>query len=78
MNKKFHITPNDPCYCGSGKKYKYCCRDNPQSNAEFLKRYYTHWQLNRHLHRQIDKVFLGLGKDFFSEVQDSWFDNPFL
>ena len=22
-NKK--LGPNDPCYCGSGKKFKYCC-----------------------------------------------------
>ncbi len=25
-NKK--IMPNDPCPCGSGKKYKYCCKDS--------------------------------------------------
>jgi len=22
------IQPNDPCPCGSGKKYKYCCGKN--------------------------------------------------
>jgi len=29
FNKKFHskIGRNDPCYCGSGKKYKKCCLD---------------------------------------------------
>ena len=25
--KKFKVGPNDPCPCGSGKKYKKCCRD---------------------------------------------------
>ncbi len=25
--KKIKIGPNDPCHCGSGKKYKKCCRD---------------------------------------------------
>ena len=25
--KKVKIGANDPCPCGSGKKYKYCCRD---------------------------------------------------
>ena len=25
--KKVKIGPNDPCPCGSGKKYKKCCRD---------------------------------------------------
>ena len=26
--KKIKVGPNDPCPCGSGKKYKKCCRDN--------------------------------------------------
>ena len=35
--KKVKIGPNDPCPCGSGKKYKKCCRDKdlglaPRSN----------------------------------------------
>ena len=25
--KKDKVGPNDPCPCGSGKKYKKCCRD---------------------------------------------------
>ena len=24
---------NDPCHCGSGKKYKKCCQDNPSSHS---------------------------------------------
>ena len=26
------IGPNDPCPCGSGKKYKKCCRDKQPQN----------------------------------------------
>lgn len=26
LNKKTKVGPNDPCICGSGKKYKKCCR----------------------------------------------------
>ena len=26
-NKQNKVGPNDPCPCGSGKKYKKCCRD---------------------------------------------------
>ena len=27
VRKAAKIGPNDPCPCGSGKKYKKCCRD---------------------------------------------------
>ena len=27
VRKKIKVGPNDPCPCGSGKKYKKCCRD---------------------------------------------------
>ncbi len=29
--KKVKIGANDPCPCGSGKKYKYCCRDKDEA-----------------------------------------------
>ena len=29
-NKHTKVGPNDPCPCGSGKKYKKCCRDKEQ------------------------------------------------
>ena len=31
--KKVKIGPNDPCPCGSGKKYKKCCRDKDLAAA---------------------------------------------
>ncbi len=27
VRKAVKVGPNDPCPCGSGKKYKKCCRD---------------------------------------------------
>ena len=27
VRKQEKVGPNDPCPCGSGKKYKKCCRD---------------------------------------------------
>ena len=30
--KKIKIGANDPCPCGSGKKYKYCCRDKDEAS----------------------------------------------
>ena len=36
MNEKKKLGPNDPCPCGSGKKYKRCCRDNAAPNAMAL------------------------------------------
>lgn len=28
IKKKTELGRNDPCYCGSGKKYKKCCKTN--------------------------------------------------
>ena len=75
---KFHITPNDPCYCGSGKKYKYCCRDNPKPNADFLKEYYVHWQRGRVIDGHVLEFFVEMGSKFNQGVADMWWENPFL
>jgi len=32
-NKDKKVGPNDPCPCGSGKKYKKCCRDKDIANS---------------------------------------------
>ena len=29
--KKIKLGANDPCHCGSGKKYKHCCRDKDEA-----------------------------------------------
>ncbi|MBP3388189.1 MAG: SEC-C domain-containing protein [Clostridia bacterium] len=31
IRKKEKIGPNDPCPCGSGKKYKRCCMGNEEN-----------------------------------------------
>ena len=28
------LSRNDPCHCGSGKKYKKCCINLPQANSK--------------------------------------------
>jgi hypothetical protein len=28
-----HLGRNDPCHCGSGRKYKHCCLDKDQADA---------------------------------------------
>ena len=34
VSKSDKIGPNDPCPCGSGKKYKKCCGDPRKRNAQ--------------------------------------------
>lgn len=36
------IGRNEPCPCGSGKKYKYCCRNKKQLNKPIVALDYTH------------------------------------
>ena len=33
VKKTNKVGPNDPCPCGSGKKYKKCCRDKDIANG---------------------------------------------
>ena len=28
-----HVGRNDPCHCGSGRKYKHCCLDKDEATA---------------------------------------------
>lgn len=34
-----NIGRNDPCPCGSGKKYKKCCLNSPHGNDKIIQRY---------------------------------------
>ena len=34
VRKTIKVGPNDPCPCGSGKKYKKCCRDKDQAEGK--------------------------------------------
>lgn len=36
--KRKRITRNEPCYCGSGKKYKHCCIDKVYKRPKELRR----------------------------------------
>lgn len=35
-NKEIKVGRNDPCPCGSGKKYKKCCLNRPQQTADLI------------------------------------------
>jgi hypothetical protein len=39
MQNKEMIGRNDPCHCGSGKKYKKCCLEKDIEEAREAKRY---------------------------------------
>ena len=41
MNRKIKVGRNDPCPCGSGKKYKKCCQGNPAPPKIDLRRQYA-------------------------------------
>lgn len=34
-HKRYDIRPNDPCPCGSGKKYKNCCKDKLEKEDQY-------------------------------------------
>src|SRR3989344_1476945 len=37
-NAKMKVGRNDPCHCGSGKKYKKCCLDKDTKHAQLKQR----------------------------------------
>ena len=53
MYEHLKIRPNDPCPCGSGKKYKKCCRgkedfsDNIGSLFDFPQYFAPHNSINK-------------------------------
>ena len=34
-HKRYDIRPNDPCPCGSGKKYKDCCKNRLDKEDQY-------------------------------------------
>lgn len=67
--KKIKIGRNDPCPCGSGKKYKKCCMNKPQSPADQVeseqeKRKWLKYYPASAKERQEGRVYL---EDFFDE-----------
>jgi hypothetical protein len=60
QNKK--VGPNEPCPCGSGKKYKKCCRLTEESGTARLSRsecglfYVTWYRLLDYINRKLDVV----------------------
>jgi len=48
MDKKRKVGRNDPCPCGSGKKYKRCCGARAQTYME-REQEIDHFKLNREI-----------------------------
>lgn len=69
---------NEPCYCGSGKKYKNCCLENPKPNALELIDYYHHWKSSRVVNRLIESVIMELPEGLSEHFTSTYLDNPFL
>ncbi|MDH4262591.1 MAG: SEC-C domain-containing protein [Spirochaetia bacterium] len=69
---------NELCYCGSGKKYKHCCLNNPKPNAQDLIDYYNHWKSSREVNRVIETAILDFPSGLQEYFTDIYFDNPFI
>jgi SEC-C motif/Protein of unknown function (DUF2384) len=68
----FHVSAkigrNDPCPCGSGKKYKRCCL--PQQSAS-----YSFWAQQRNASDQLTRDMLRLAeRKFGAQIQVAWQD----
>jgi hypothetical protein len=74
MTSQLHpkIGRNDPCPCGSGKKYKHCCLGDHPSSSDSL------WSRQRdasdHLTREIMR---SAARKFGQQIEDAWRDFHF-
>lgn len=60
---------NDPCACGSGKKYKHCCFSEAPLSEESL------WRRNHDASSQLAREMMRFAaRDFAEEIQDAWCD----
>jgi methionyl aminopeptidase len=50
------MTRNDPCWCGSGKKWKKCHYPNPSPTADIAKHYLTQFGIVLKTPAQIEKI----------------------
>lgn len=69
---------NDPCYCGSGKKYKNCCLENPKSNAAELIEYFNRWQKTQKAQRALEMYIDGLSDNLQDLMIETYEDNPLI
>lgn len=66
---------NEPCPCGSGKKYKRCCQQNEPEPASYIKTRIDrfHDEILKHLFRHTEKVF---GPDSMPKALAEFFGWP--
>ena len=57
-----------PCPCGSGKKYKFCCHQKPQSGASSLKSARFWAGLSAHAAAEYDVLVARDGESFLEAV----------
>ncbi|MDA1275777.1 MAG: tetratricopeptide repeat protein [Verrucomicrobia bacterium] len=75
---------NDPCPCGSGKKYKQCClaREQAERSRAATKEREQHWiaelrpDLDKAVDRALQRLEQGETKRAFSEITKLYEENP--
>ena len=69
--EKTKLGRNDPCSCGSGKKYKHCCLANTVSADAF-------WSSVNSESRELTKLLMTFAVErFASDIEDAWEDFHF-
>ena len=65
---------NDPCHCGSGKKYKKCCLVLDQKPASIHYQYEVHLQMRRLLEQKMMAIFSKFTpeKDIHAFIERQW------
>ena len=76
---KVKIDRNDPCFCGSGKKYKKCCLENFRATETFEYKYFALLQLRQKIFKKIFNLLSSrFSDDFFESMFSSHWQNPLL
>ena len=74
---KVKIDRNDPCFCGSGKKYKKCCLENFRATETFEYKYFALLQLRQKIFKKIFNLLSSrFSDDFFESMFSSHWQNP--
>jgi hypothetical protein len=69
--EKTKLGRNDPCSCGSGKKYKHCCLANTVSADVF-------WSRVNSENHELTKLLIAFADErFASDIEDAWEDFHF-
>jgi len=72
MASPAHLGRNDPCYCGSGKKYKKCCLNKPPGLEEA-----AHQEVLAASGQLKNKVLEYAARNFGDRIEQAWNDFNF-